>query len=114
MANREERGQRIQPDMKLDKNFFLKIYGYSITTPDFAEKALSSLELAAGCSLARQHYTTITAEYQYKRDQSMREAASWYCEELRKKWSYEEKRGEKAVAGSRKVGYKFRGFPENW
>lgn len=40
MPSREELLQNIQPGMKLDKNFFLRIYGYSITTPEFTAEAL--------------------------------------------------------------------------
>lgn len=50
MASREELLQSIQPGMKLDKAFFLKIYGYELTWPGFAETAIKALE-AAGLSL---------------------------------------------------------------
>ena len=37
MASREELLQSIGPDMRLDKWFFLRIYGYELTWPGFAE-----------------------------------------------------------------------------
>lgn len=39
MASREELLQSIGPDMRLDKWFFLRIYGYELTWPGFAEAA---------------------------------------------------------------------------
>ena len=44
MASREELLQSIRPDMKLSKAFFMRIYGYEITWPGFAEVALQRLE----------------------------------------------------------------------
>lgn len=40
MASREGLLQSIQPDMKLDRAFFLKVYGYEITWPGFEETAI--------------------------------------------------------------------------
>lgn len=92
MASREELLQSIQPDMKLTKNFFKRIYGYELTWPGFAETALHQLETAAGCGLARQHYERITAELDREYNDSMKEAAAWYVGEIKKK------RGEKQRA----------------
>ncbi|MEJ8760608.1 hypothetical protein [Enterocloster sp. HCN-30185] len=39
MASREELLQSIRPDMRLDKCFFLRIYGYELTGPGFSEVA---------------------------------------------------------------------------
>lgn len=55
MASREELLRSIQPGMKLDKAFFLKVYGYELTWPGFAETAIKALE-DAGCSNARNYY----------------------------------------------------------
>ena len=44
MASREELLESIRPDMKLTKNFFMKIYGYEISFPGFAEIPLTELE----------------------------------------------------------------------
>lgn len=37
MASRRELLDSLKPGMHLDKNFFLKIYGYDITRPGFAD-----------------------------------------------------------------------------
>lgn len=63
MASREELLQSIRPDMKLSKAFFMRIYGYEITWPGFAEVALQRLE-EIGCSKAREYYSGFVAEYE--------------------------------------------------
>ena len=64
-------------DMRLYKSTFLKIYGYDITTPGFAEDALTRLEFL-GCSRAREYYRAVVLEWQYGHDKEMRSAAHWY------------------------------------
>ena len=44
MASRRELLDSISCDMRLDKSFFMKIYGYELTWPGFAEDALTRLE----------------------------------------------------------------------
>ncbi len=95
MASREELQQSIRPGMRLDKNFFLRIYGYSITTPEFAAEALDKLE-AAGCSKARGHYSCVVAEYEQRQAESMKPVAAEYVKKLKEKW--EQKRGEQQRA----------------
>ena len=92
MASREELLHSIRPGMSLDKNFFLKIYGYELTTPGFADNALWRLEFM-GCSRARAYYTGIAQEHESSREDHLKEAAAWYAGELRKRWEYKEKRG---------------------
>lgn len=97
MASREELLQSIGPDMRLDKWFFLRIYGYEITWPGFAEVALQRLEIM-GCSKARNYYSCIVAEYEHNREEELKEVASWYAEECRKEWDRkvgEQQRAEK-------------------
>ena len=53
--SKEELLASIRPDMKLTWDFFKRIYGYEITWPGFADRALTALE-AVGCSRARDHY----------------------------------------------------------
>lgn len=82
--------------MKLYKSTFLKIYGYELTYPGYAEKALSWLEML-GCSKARTYYSGVVAEYEHQHEKEMRGAAAWYraqCEnekkEVRKSWGQKE------------------------
>ena len=77
MASRRELLDGIRPGMKLDKNFFLKVYGYEMTTPGFAEDVLTRLEVI-GCSKARNYYTCITAEWQHGHDAMMKNVGAWY------------------------------------
>lgn len=94
MASHMELLQGIRPNMKLDKTFFLKIYGYEISFPGFADKAVKALE-DAGCSKAREYYEMSIGEYQAKQDKGMNHVAAWYREECEKEWKKkQEKRGE--------------------
>lgn len=64
-------------DMKLYKSTFMKILGLDITTPGFAEDALTRLEIL-GCSMAREYYETVKAEWQQEHDAQMKSVAHWY------------------------------------
>lgn len=80
MASRKELLDSIQTDMKLTKSFFMKIYGYELTWPGFAEVALSKLE-KAGCSQARNYYTCIVIEYDHNHEKEMKGVAEWYAKQ---------------------------------
>lgn len=77
MVSRQELLKSIHPAMKLDRPFFMKVYGYEITWPGFAEAALSQLE-EAGCSRAREYYDRFVSEYEKKHEEEMRKVAAWY------------------------------------
>ena len=73
--------------MKLYKSTFLKIYGYELSYPGFAEKALSWLEML-GCSKARAYYSGVVAEYEHQHEKEMKSVAAWYrkfCEDQQEK-----------------------------
>lgn len=82
----------IHPGMKLDKDFFLRVYGYEITWPGSADEAVSKLE-EVGCSKAREYYNKTVSEYQRKRDEELRPIAR----QIRKRWEAD---WEKLVKGS--------------
>lgn len=65
--NRQKLLDSIQPGMKLDKAFFLRVYGYEISFPGFADEVIRALE-EAGCSKARQYYISIVEEYKTAHD----------------------------------------------
>lgn len=67
--------------MKLYRSAFLKIYGYELTWPGFAEDALTRLEIL-GCSNAREYYVTTVAAYRYEHEKEMINVAEWYRKEL--------------------------------
>ena len=79
--------------MKLTKNFFRRIYGYEISWPGFADRAIAALE-AAGCSRARGYYETWVREYAAE----MKKVAAWYAEECKRQWEKRQKEGERERA----------------
>lgn len=83
----------IRPGIKLYKSFFLKIFGYDITTPGFAEDAISRLEIL-GSTKARGHYAACVQEYETKHDAEMEEVAHWFKLECEKQWEKKRKEGE--------------------
>lgn len=100
MASRTELLQSIRPGMSLTKEFFRKIYGYELTWPGFADVAIQRLELIAGCSRAREHYTGVVAEWEYRHDAELKKAAEWYRKELEKE---AENKKRKVVNESRRM-----------
>lgn len=101
MVSREELLQSIHPGMKLDKNFFMRIYGYELTWPGFAKIALDKLE-AAGCSRSREYYTKFISEYEAQQEASIKPVAAQYRMELERKWKQEEKQKEGVEARDQK------------
>lgn len=92
MPSREELLQSIRPGMKLDKAFFLRIYGYEITWPGFAEQTLAVLE-QAGCSKARTYYDSIVQVYETQYRAKIQDTARWYRAECEKEWKKRRKEG---------------------
>lgn len=66
----------ISSDMKLTKAVFLRIYGYEISHPGFAEIAIKELS-NAGCGKAQTYYNQVVAEYEENQKESFRSAAEW-------------------------------------
>ena len=93
MASREELLQGIYSKMKLDKAFFMRVYGYEISFPGFADEAIKALN-DAGCSRAREYYNKTVSEYEQKHDEEMKEVAAWYRKECEKQWQNRQMGGE--------------------
>lgn len=93
MASREGLLQSIQPGMKLTKSFFLRVYGYEITWPGFAELAISRLNVA-GCGNAKQYYEAVVSEYEERQRAELRTVSKWFAQECEKEWKKREKGGE--------------------
>ena len=98
MPSKEELLRSIQPGMKLDRDFFLKIYGYEISFPSFKQTAIQALN-KAGCSRAEEYYNAVLSEYKKKRDESLKPVIHEYrlkCEEAfnKKVKEFESKRSE--------------------
>lgn len=83
--------ESIVPDMKLYKSFFMKIYGYELSYPGFAQMALQRMKIL-GCSRAEEYYTCIVAEYEHNHEKEMKNVAEWYRQECDK--NYENKKRE--------------------
>lgn len=92
MPSREELLQSIHPGMKLDKAFFLRVYGYEITWPGFAEQAIAVLA-QAGCSKARAYYDSIVQEYEAQYSAEFQDTARRYWAECEKDWKKKQKEG---------------------
>ena len=106
MASRRELLDSISCDMRLDKSFFMKIYGYELTWPGFAEDALTRLEFL-GCSRAREYYNRFVNEYEKEHDQQMKNVAKWYkkqCENESKSRKAARKRNSKKRRSRRDEG----------
>ncbi len=85
--------QSIRPGMRLDKDFFLRIYGYEVSCPGFKGQAIQALE-RAGCGMAREYYDKAVSEYEQKHDEKMKEVAVWYRKECEKRWQKNQIGGE--------------------
>lgn len=102
MPSHQELLQNIRPGMRLDKDFFLKIYGYEISTPGFAEIALEKLAeiyllyATPGQANPRNTYAAIVAEYEYAHGKEMQEVAQWYLKQLHDRQKSEQKRGDES------------------
>ena len=92
--SKEELLASIKPDMKhLTKGFFKRIYGYEISYPGFADKAIAALE-AAGYSRARQYYEDWVAEYEAAHNAELKKATHWYAAECEREWKKRQEEGE--------------------
>jgi len=79
--------------MKLCQSFFLRIYGYEISYPGFADEAIKVLE-GAGCSKAKSYYNEIIAKYQKKRDEELKPVARQVKKQWEMDWQKLVKEGE--------------------
>ena len=98
-------------DMKLYRSTFKKILGYDITTPGFAEDALTRLEIL-GCSRVREYYEAVKTEWQQEHDAQMKSVAHWYkgqCENefenLKRKAVRESRKDIKKMSNSELLTY---------
>ncbi|WP_455055477.1 hypothetical protein [Merdimonas faecis] len=84
-TNKEEFLHSFSTGMKLYKSTFLKIYGYELSYPGFAEKALSWLEML-GCSKAGAYYSGVVVEYEHQHEKELKSAAHWYKDQCENEW----------------------------
>ena len=94
MASREELLQSIRSDMKLDRNFFLKVYGYEISFPGYKDIAIKALN-EVGCSRAEEYYNRIVSEYETKQNESMKPVAERLAKQWQEDWNRFVKKNER-------------------
>lgn len=97
-TDREQLTRSLRPDVKLYKSTFKKILCYDITTPGFAEDALTRLEIL-GCSRAREYYEAVRSDWRKEHDAQMNGVARWYRKQCENEWENMKRR---AVRESRK------------
>ena len=95
-AGREPLMRSLRPDVKLYKSTFKKILGYDITTPGFAEDALTRLEIL-GCSRAREYYEAVRSEWQQEHDTQMKSVAHWYKGQCENEFENTKRKGVEAL-----------------
>ena len=110
MASREELLQSINPEMTLDQAFFMKVYGYEISFPGFADIAIKALE-DAGCSMARSYYNRLVGEYEQKKQEELYPVAVEYVKKLEAQW--EKKRSDELSKEKKKQSLQQR-RQQNW
>ena len=72
--------------MKLDRAFFLKVYGYEISFPGFKDIAIKALN-EVGCSRAEEHYNRIVSEYEQKQNESIKPVAERLVKQWQEDWN---------------------------
>lgn len=68
LPSKEKLLQSIRPGMKLYRSFFLKVYSYGITDPEFPRIALDRLR-EAGCDKGDAYYDQIVGEYKRQQEE---------------------------------------------
>lgn len=87
--------------MKLDRNFFLKVYGYEISFPGYKDIAIKALN-EVGCSRAEEHYNRIVSEYETKQNESMKPVAERLAKQWQDDWNRFVKKNERIGDDTRK------------
>lgn len=109
MPSRKELFDSIKPEMRLTKNFFLKVFAYDMTTPGFSRDAISQLELC-GCTKANEYYTCVVAEWRHEHDKAMDNVAKWYRKQDFDRKEVRNDRDER----TRRKWVEFAGLPQDW
>ena len=96
MASREELLQSIKPEMKLDRAFFMKVYGYEISFPGFKDIALKALK-DAGCSRADEYYSHFVNGYEEQKQKELYPVAVEYVKRLEEQREKKERKSEEIL-----------------
>lgn len=68
--------EQIKPGMRLFKSLFVRIYGYELSFPGFAKKALDKLK-KSGCSKAQEYYNDTVKECTKRYEETAKSAAEY-------------------------------------
>lgn len=112
LLSKDELLNSIQPDMRLTKDFFRRVYGYEISYPGFAEQAITLLE-TAGCLKAGNYYEAWVNEFEATYEAGMREVSAWYAEQCKRQWDKIQKEGEAVRARQQQTQWQ-QGRQERW
>lgn len=97
----------IQPGTKIDHDFCMKIYGYDISYPGFAELAITKIE-SLGLVGIREYYDMAVNNYEDKRRENMKEVVEWYKKKCQEDW-------ERQVSKNKtRREHRIRGLPQDF
>ena len=83
--NKEQFLDLIKPGSRVDYNFCMKVYGYEITWPGYAEKVIARIE-ELGLSGIREYYDNCVFKYEEARKEDMKEVSEWYIKKCKDDW----------------------------
>ena len=98
MPSKNELFLSINQDMRVDENFYKRVYGYSVTDSAFPAKVANKL-IEVGRKEVIQGYNQWLQGYLAKNKENMKEAAAWLRKEFDKE--YERYRKEKEIQAIR-------------
>ncbi|MDO5590133.1 MAG: hypothetical protein Q4F98_03635 [Lachnospiraceae bacterium] len=102
MTSRKELFDSLKTGMHLNKNFFLRVYGYNMDKPGFSDDVIEKMQ-ALGCSRAREYYCTVVTEFERKHEQEIKNVAEWYRKQDFKKRGVRESRNQQVEQSKRKL-----------
>ena len=91
--NRELFLDSIKPGVRIDYDFCMKIYGYDISSPGFADQVLNKIE-ALGLKEIRRFYHSSVKKYEDKYNDSMKKVSEWYSKKCQDEWERKVKKNE--------------------
>lgn len=109
MPNKTELFDSLKPDMVFTVAIYKRIYGYSVTDPEYLPRVAEKLA-QIGRKDAIQGYNEWFREWKAADDAMMKEVSEWYLKECQK---ISEKRGEQKRVQQRKPELQ-RGSREIW
>lgn len=88
----------IKPGVSLDDAFFRKLYGWSMTDPDFLETAVFTGETLWGLPI-REPYQSWVQAYEVEQERINREVGEWYGKWIEQRKEVTQENGGRYQAG---------------